>query len=38
MKFGKYDLVVRAQIEDVEAVKAKLAEKGYNVISAVKIG
>jgi len=35
---GKYDLVVRAQIDDVEAVKAKLAEKGYNVISAVKIG
>jgi acetoin utilization protein AcuB len=35
---GKYDLVVRAQIDNVEAVKVKLAEKGYNVISAVKIG
>lgn len=35
---GKYDLVVRADIPDVEVVKAKLAEKGYRVISAIKIG
>ena len=36
--FGKYELVIRGNIPDVEAIKAKIEAKGYEVIHTVKIG
>lgn len=35
---GKYDLIVRAPIDDVDVLKQKLAENGYQVTSIIKIG
>ncbi len=36
--FGKYELVIRGNIPDVEAIKAKIEAKGYEVIHTAKIG
>lgn len=34
----KYEIVIRADIDNVDTIKAKLEEKGYKVIHTVKIG
>lgn len=34
----KYEIVIRADINNVDTIKAKLEEKGYKVIHTVKIG
>lgn len=36
-KKGKFELVVRADIDNVDEIKAKLAEKGYELIHLAKI-
>lgn len=35
---GKYEIVIRSDIADIEGVKSKLEAKGYNVIHTAKIG
>ena len=35
---GKYEIVIRADINDVNPIKTQLEEKGYKVIHTVKIG
>lgn len=35
---GKYEIVIRSDIADIEGVKTKLEAKGYNVIHTAKIG
>lgn len=35
---GEYEIIVRGDIQDIDALKEKLAAKGYPVIHAVKIG
>ncbi len=35
---GKYEIIIRSDIADIDDIKAKLEKQGYNVIHTVKIG
>lgn len=35
---GKYEIIIRSDIDDVDTIKIELEKQGYNVIHSVKIG
>ena len=36
--YGKYEIVVRGDIPDVDAISAKIKAKGYEIIHTARIG